>query len=79
MKRYLFNILIWIDIGLNVLVFAGSPYETISSRVGKRRDQGDKWACVFCSWLDWFDERHCAKSKVPDIGENAPNYWKELL
>ena len=76
MKRYFWNLLIWFDIGVNVWLFAGSPYETISSRVGKRRDQGDKWACTFCKWLDKFDKRHCESSLVPDIGENAPNWWK---
>lgn len=74
--RYLVNILLWFDIGLNVLLFGGSPYETISSRVGKRRDKGDRWACLFCRLLDRIDPRHCAKSEVPDVGENAPNFWK---
>ena len=76
MIRYLLNILIWLDIGVNVLLAAGSPYETLSSRVGKRRDKGDGWACIFCRALDWIDRRHCAKNEVPDIGENAPNWWK---
>ena len=78
MKTYLRNVLIWVDIGINVLIFAGSPYETVSSRAGKRRDKGDRWACVFCKILDMIDERHCTKSLVPDIGQNAPNWWKEL-
>lgn len=76
MKRYFLNILIFFDIGLNVVLFGGSPYETISSRVGKRRDDGDKWACKLCKLLDKIDPRHCEKSRVPDIGQNAPNWWK---
>lgn len=78
-KRYLINILLWIDIGCNVWLFAGSPYETISSRAGKRRDKGDRWACVLCRFLDRFDTRHCDKSEVPDIGQNSPNFWKIKL
>ena len=76
MKRYLLNILILFDIGVNVVLFAGSPYETISSRVGKRREDGDKWACWLCRLMDKFDTRHCEKSLTPDIGVNAPNWWK---
>lgn len=78
MKRWLLNLLIWLDIGCNVLIFAGSPYETISSRVGKRREKGDGWACRLCALLDKIDARHCDKTRVPDIGENAPNWWKGL-
>jgi hypothetical protein len=29
---FVLNVLIWIDIGLNVLFFSGNPYETMSSR-----------------------------------------------
>ena len=76
MKRYVFNILLWLDIGINTLIFAGSPYETVSSRVGKRREDGDRWACWLCRQFDKIDQRHCDKSRVPDIGANAPNWWK---
>jgi hypothetical protein len=41
-KTYFINILLWIDIGFNVFVMAGSPYETISSRVGKNAKKGKK-------------------------------------
>lgn len=78
MRRYLLNILIWIDVGVNVLIFAGSPYETISSRVGKRRDRGERWACALCRVLDWFDKRHCDTAQVSDYGKTATNWWKRL-
>lgn len=74
--RYLLNILIWFDIGFNVLIFAGSPYETISSRVGKRRDKGERWACVLCKLLDRINKQHCATSQVNDYGKTAENWWK---
>lgn len=76
MKRYILNIMIWIDIGLNVLLFAGSPYETISSRVGKQRDKGERWACMICKWLDWIDKQHCETAQVNDYGKTAGNWWK---
>jgi len=75
--RYLLNVLVWIDIGFNVFAFGGSPYETISSRVGRQRDEGRRWACIFCKLLDKLDPQHCAKSKVDDHGKTLPNWWKE--
>ena len=74
--RYFLNILIWLDIGVNVLLLGGSPYETLSSRIGKRRDKGDKWACVVCRVLDWVDERHCSTAQVDDRGKTLPNWWR---
>jgi len=76
MKRYLLNLLIWIDIGCNVWLFGGSPYETISSRVGKRRDRGERWACIFCKWLDKLDPQHCSTAQVNDYGKAAAPWWK---
>lgn len=77
--RYLLNVAIWLDIGVNTIVFAGSPYETISSRLGKRVDKGDKWACVVCAWLSkLLGPAHCKNSEVPDYGETLPNWWKNL-
>lgn len=75
-KVYILNILLWLDIGINVLLFGGSPYETISSRVGKQQANGAKWACIFCKLLDKLDTRHCENSQVPDYGKTLPNWWK---
>lgn len=74
--KYLQNILIWVDVGVNVLLLGGSPYETLSSRIGKRRDNGDKWACVVCRILDWIDPRHCSTTQVDDYGKTLKNWWK---
>ena len=75
MKNYLLNILIWIDCGLNMLLFGGSPYEPISSRVGKQRPA--KWACIICRLLDKvFGENHCTTSNVNDNGKTLGNWWK---
>lgn len=44
MMAYFLNFLIWLDIGINVMVFGGSPYETLSSRIGRQRDKNARWA-----------------------------------
>lgn len=69
-SRYLWNVLIWLDQGLNVLL-GGDPDETLSSRMGKavREDR-----CVLCKGLCWLlhliDKNHCAKSIEEDEGKN---------
>jgi hypothetical protein len=69
-KRYILNILIWLDIGLNVLLWAGSPHETISSHAGKAADAGNPVACRFCALLAAIlGPQHCQNSEVPDFGE----------
>lgn len=80
MKRYFLNFVTWLDIGFNVILLGGSPYETLSSRVQKRVEQGDKWAvkyaAPFICWL-FRDKNHCINSRIPDdIIKNAPNWWK---
>lgn len=81
MRAWLWNILLWIDQGLNV-VFApvlnrllrprfrfGSPDETLSSVFGKNVRSG---TCRFCHWicrvLHYFDPNHCAKNIEEDEG-----------
>jgi hypothetical protein len=82
MKRYLLNIIIWLlDIGTNVIVFAGSPYETISSRIQKRVEHGDKWAikASYMIGVIFRNPNHCIQSRIPDgIIKNGPNWWKSL-
>lgn len=80
MKRYLLNLAIWaFDIGPNVILLGGSPYETISSRVWKRVEKGDLWAIVVAAYINtiFLDSEHCKKSRIPDeIITNAPNWWR---
>ena len=65
MTRYILNILVWIDLGFNVLLFSGSPYETISSRAGKQADQGKPWACKLCAFLSKvLGPQHCQGAEV---------------
>lgn len=76
LKRYLLNIAIWVDIGINVLFLSGSPHETISSRAGKQADKGVPWACWFCNMLaKLLGPEHCKNSEVPDYNETL-DWWK---
>ena len=69
-KQYIFNILIWLDQGLNVFA-GGDPDETVSSRCGKRLIRSGK-QCKFCfylcKYLDKVDPRHCKDSIEWDEG-----------
>jgi len=82
--RWLWNVLIWIDQGANV-VFApmlnlalrpaarfGDPDETLSSVFGKNVRTG---ACVGCRVMCWFlnriDPEHCNKSIEPNAGSRS--------
>lgn len=44
------------------VAFGGDPDETISSRAGKEKKRGRRWACVLCRLLDKLDPDHCEKS-----------------
>lgn len=70
--RYLWTVLTnpsraWrIAIGFDQLVNVaanGHEDETISSRAARVRDEGGRWGCVLCKWLDKLDPNHCDKSR----------------
>lgn len=42
--------------------FGGHEDETISSRAGRARRQGKRWACLLCRLLDALDPGHCERS-----------------
>jgi len=42
--------------------FGGDEDETISSRAGRAKRDGKRWACLLCRLLDRFDPDHCEKS-----------------
>ena len=78
MGRYLLNILIWLDQGVNAIFFFGDPDETVSSNIGRvKRAYGG----VVPAWrpvmrvLDWIleriDKNHCIDSIEEDEGEDA--------
>jgi hypothetical protein len=73
--RYLLNILIWLDIGLNVIVLAGSPHQTISGRAGALNDRGDTTGILAEKAIDSvFGVGHCKASETPDMGETLDGH-----
>lgn len=70
MKRYIWNILLTIDQGINTIL-GGDPDETISSRAAKRRKEGARWACILCKFLNIFDKNHCNENIEDDEGKDA--------
>lgn len=79
--KYLWNILIWIDQGANVIFSPilniafhvkpgakfGDPDETLSSVFAKNR-KNCKYCRKMCDILAKFDEAHCKKSIESDEG-----------
>jgi len=63
--NYFWNILISIDQFFNT-VFGGNPDETISSRLGKKKREGSKFASFACSILNLAEDNHCEKSIEED-------------
>lgn len=63
--RYLKNVAVWIDQGLNVVFFGGSPDETISSRIGRNQHIG---ICRFAKRVvdAVFWKGHCEESIEPE-------------
>jgi len=78
MRAWLWNIIVWLDQGVNAFwgwalnrlfrvdVF-GSPDETLSSCLGKvqHRCRACRWICLL---LNRFDPQHCEKSIELDEG-----------
>ena len=50
-KLYVYNFLLWLDCGLN-MVFGGSPFETCSSRLG-RYYETNRAARILADGIDW--------------------------
>jgi hypothetical protein len=79
-KRYLLNILIWLDIGVNVIILAGSPHQTISGRVGGLNDAGDTTGVLAEKAIDSvFGVGHCKSSETPDMGETLSGHGTRWL
>lgn len=65
-RYWIWNILIWIDQGGNVIFLFGDPDETISSNTAKRaHKRGWKQLGRF---LEWIDPGHLDKSLEADEG-----------
>ena len=68
-RYWLWNILIWIDQGGNVLLLFGDPDETISSNTAKRAHKRG-WSALG-RFLEWIDPGHLADSLESDEGRNS--------
>lgn len=72
LKRYFWNILIWLDQGANVVLLGGDPDETLSSVFGKKVRRNVCPICkFFCYLLNKIDPNHCEKSIEHDEGKDA--------
>jgi len=60
-RKYLWNLLIAVDQFANTVTL-GDPDETISSRAGKAKAEGKRWARVLCWGLNFIDPGHCVDS-----------------
>ena len=67
MKRYIWNLLILLDCAVDSVFFFSSPFETISSRVWRHRDNAVAYLAM--QVIDWvalhiFSQAdHCRKSE----------------
>jgi hypothetical protein len=68
--RYLLNYAVLIDEAANT-VLGGSPNETISERAAKARNEGRKWGCLLCRFLNWIKQGHCDSALKSTIGDDA--------
>ena len=71
-RKWAWNILISLDQFGNAIT-AGDPDETISSRAGKAKTQGRRWAVALCWLLDRVDPGHCEESV--DETEGGDQVW----
>jgi hypothetical protein len=68
--KYIWNIIIWLDQGLNTLR-GGDPDETLSSAAGKYAREGRGWIpCHFCKFLNLFQKDHCLRSIEEEEGKD---------
>jgi len=68
---YFWNVLRWLDCGLNCLVLLGAYNETLSCRAAKARNNQRKWGCVLCKILDSINTNHCDTALKESIGMDA--------
>ena len=68
--KYFKNLLISLDQFVNA-VTGGDPDETISSRVGKRRDAAERFMAPIIDKLFWWDKDHTKTSIEPDEGKDS--------
>lgn len=65
LRKYLWNIIIWVDQGCNVIFLGGSPDHTVSGRVGYYALVGKRWAIILEKIIDtifFWQHKHCYNS-----------------
>ena len=68
MWKYMKNVLIWLDQGVNVILFLGYPDETLSARAYRHHLDGSMpYLKKIIDTLFWFDEDHCKKSYENEV------------
>jgi len=67
---YFFNILRWLDCGLNCIVLLGSYNETLSTRAARARQNHQRWGCAVCDFLDALMPGHCDRALQDYVGED---------
>jgi hypothetical protein len=68
LKQYIKNILIWLDQGVNVVLLAGNPDETLSSKAAKYADKGFILPEKIIDFFFW--KGHCQASREDDRDDN---------
>ncbi len=60
LKRWLIRVLMGLDRLANAFAW-GHDLETISSRVGRNAEQGERFALLCCRFINWMfdDPQHC--------------------
>ena len=61
MKAYVVNILVGMDQLANAIL-GGDPMETISFRAALAQEDGAKWGCLMCKFLNLFQNNHCQRT-----------------
>jgi hypothetical protein len=77
---YFRRLFVAVDQLINVIL-GGDEDETMSSRLGKDKRRGRKFACFLCKVLDLFEKDHCEKAIERDRGKKPGQYdapkWTE--
>jgi len=68
---YFWNVLRWLDCGLNCIVLLGSYNQTLSNRAARARDAHKAWGCVLCRLLDAINTNHCDEALKEYVGEDS--------
>lgn len=68
MQKYVKNVLIWLDQGVNVILFLGYPDETLSARAYRHYLDGTTpYLKTIIDTLFWFDKNHCKESYESEV------------